>query len=161
MNTKIYKIKDLCGDRFFIMPHPRGGAALSDEIKNLHTNKIEVVASMLTKEEQTELELLEEESLCERYGIIFLNYPIKDEVADSISKTIEFIDILEGYLSQKNRFLFHCRGGVGRSSMMLSLLAARLGVEPIKSFELISKSRGEKAPESPFQERWIKEILKT
>ena len=142
------------------MPHPKGGVSLADEVKNWKINEIDIVISMLTLEEQKELDLIKEATLCKKYGITFLNFPIRDEVADSIDKTVAFIDKLEGYLSQKKHFLFHCRGGVGRSSMMLSLIAARLGISPDRSFELISKSRGEKAPESHYQRQWINEIVK-
>lgn len=159
MSTKIYNINGLYDGQFSLMPHPGGGAALADEAGNWKANGVDIVISMLTLEEQRDLDLLEEGLLCQRYGITFLNYPIRDEVADSIDKTVEFIDVLEGFLSRKNHFLFHCRGGVGRSSMMLTLLAGRLGVRADKSFELISKSRGEEAPESQYQKQWINSIL--
>ena len=159
MSTTIYKIEGLCGGRFSIMPHPQGGEALEEEVLNFKRKQIEVVISMLTTEEQLELKLTREKQLCEEHGIIFLNYPIKDEVADSDQDTIEFIDEIEKHLTVQKQFLFHCRGGVGRSSMILSLVCARLGIDPQISFDLISISRGETAPESEFQKRWVQQIL--
>ncbi|WP_461534931.1 protein-tyrosine phosphatase family protein [Spongorhabdus nitratireducens] len=137
------------------MPHPRGGELLSSEISRLKQLGFEAVISMLTPEEQQALNLLDEAACCEAAGLVYLNFPIRDEVADSDLATCRFIDQLEQLQQHKHKIVFHCRGGVGRSSMILSLLAARLGVKPEHSFELISRSRGEQAPESEYQKQWV------
>ncbi|MGY0216571.1 protein-tyrosine phosphatase family protein [Endozoicomonadaceae bacterium StTr2] len=154
-SSTIYTITGLCNDRFSIMPHPRGGELLSSEISRLKQLGFEAVISMLTPEEQQALNLLDEAACCEAAGLVYLNFPIRDEVADSDLATCRFIDQLEQLQQHKHKIVFHCRGGVGRSSMILSLLAARLGVKPEQSFELISHSRGERAPESENQKQWV------
>ena len=161
MLTPIYEIKNLCNERFSIMPHPKGGEQLEKSIKEIKKQGYEVVISMLTQQEQSELRLDSEKAICEKYGISYFNYPIRDEVADSDVETLKFIDILENVQKQKRKIVFHCRGGVGRSSMVLSLLAARLGVTPQDSFELITKSRGELTPESEAQKQWVIKLSET
>ena len=161
MPTHIYEIAGLCGNRFSIMPHPQGGDLLESEIQRFKLDGFGAVVSMLTLHEQEELGLLNERRYCEACEIDYLNFPIRDEIADSDQDTIEFIDTLEILQKGKDKILFHCRGGVGRSSMILSLVAARLGVPPEESFELISKSRGEMAPESCRQNEWVTKLSKT
>tara|TARA_B100000678_G_C17846376_1_gene357335 strand:+ start:69 stop:554 length:486 start_codon:yes stop_codon:yes gene_type:complete len=155
MINLIYKIEGLCDNQFAIMPHPQGGDYLEQSIEEIRLSDYDVVVSMLTSEEQAELELLAEEEVCQNKGVLYLNFPIRDEVADSDTEVMQFIDSLALLQQEKRKIVFHCRGGVGRSSMMLSLLAARLGVEPETSFELITRSRGEQAPETEFQRQWV------
>jgi protein-tyrosine phosphatase len=143
------------------MPHPKGGEQLEKNIKEVKEQGYEAVISMLTQKEQSELCLDGEKAICEKYDISYFNYPIRDEVADSDIETLKFIDALENLQKQKSKIVFHCRGGVGRSSMILSLLAARLGVTPQDSFELITKSRGELAPESAAQKQWVIKLSET
>ena len=154
MLTQIYKIHGLCNNKFAIMSHPMGGESLSKNIENIKHQGYEVVISMLTHEEQKELDMLNEGEICKRNNMLFINFPIRDEVADSDEDTIKFINDLELLQKLKSKIIFHCRGGVGRSSMILSLLASRLGVAPNVSFDLISKSRGELAPENDIQKQW-------
>lgn len=155
MINSIYKIEGLCDNQFAIMPHPQGGDFLEQSIEEIKLTGYESVVSMLTSEEQTELELLAEGDICQNKGILYLNFPIRDEVADSDREVVQFIDSLALLQEKKKKMVFHCRGGVGRSSMILGLLAAKLGVEPETSFELITRSRGEQAPETEFQRQWV------
>jgi len=142
------------------MPHPLGGEHLTKNIENIKHQGYEVIISMLTHEEQKELDLLNEGQICKRNNILFMNFPIRDEVADSDANTIKFVNDLESVQKLKNKIIFHCRGGVGRSSMILSLLVSRLGVTPKVSFELISKSRGKVAPENEIQKQWVNKLSK-
>ncbi len=140
------------------MPPLQGGQLLEQSIEEIKLTGYEVLISMLTREEQAELELLAEGEVCQNKRILYLNFPIRNEVADSDREVMEFIDSLALLQEKKRKIVFHCRGGVGRSSMMLSLLAVRLGVEPEVSFELITKSRGKKAPETAFQRQWVERL---
>lgn len=161
MLTPVYRIRNLCNDRFAIMPHPKGGDLLEIELEAIKRQGFEAVISMLTLEEQRELDLVKERPVCLSKGLVYLNYPIEDEIARSDKDTQEFIDGLYELQKQKMNILFHCRGGVGRSSMIVALLAARLGVRPKLTFELISKYRGETAPETEIQKQWVFELADT
>jgi protein-tyrosine phosphatase len=155
MINSIYKIEGLCDDQFAIMPHPQGGDFLEQSIEEIKLTGYEIVISMLTSGEQAELELLAEGEVCQNKGVLYLNFPIRDEVVDNDREVVQFIDSLALLQEKKRKIVFHCRGGVGRSSMVLSLLAARLGVELEVSFALITRSRGERAPETEFQRQWV------
>ena len=60
------------------MPRPRGGDWLEDEIRSLMRSGVDVVMSLLEREEILELDLLEEQTLCLANGISFLSFPIRD-----------------------------------------------------------------------------------
>lgn len=60
------------------MPRPRGGEWLEDEIRSLKGSRVDVVVSLLEREEMVELEILNEESHCLAAGISFLSFPIRD-----------------------------------------------------------------------------------
>jgi len=83
MINSIYKIEGLCDNQFAIMPHPQGGDFFEQSIEEIRLLGYEIVVSMLTSEEQAELELLTEGEVCQNKGILYLNFPIRDEVADS------------------------------------------------------------------------------
>ena len=114
-----------------------------------------VVVSLLTHQEQVELGLTEEAAMCQRSGLVFAHYAFQDELPASEEHTYDFIDQLKALYQQHKTLLFHCRGGVGRSSMILSLLVSSLGISVEEAFRLISISRGEVVPESERQRQYV------
>lgn len=161
---KTYTIPDLFDGRISLSPCPQGTEGeeqLDSEIKSLQQQGYQLVISMLTNEEQEKHCLTAESNLCAKYAIQYLNFPIRDEVADSDEKTIQFVTKvvrkIKG-LAKNERVLFHCRGGVGRSSMMIALVMARLGYDVDEIFTRITQARGEQAPESEEQLNWVKKL---
>src|SRR5258708_23204422 len=67
--------------RLAIVARPRGHDWLADEIEGLAREGIDILVSMLTPEEATELGLMEDERLCVGRGFKFLNFPIPDRSA--------------------------------------------------------------------------------
>jgi hypothetical protein len=67
------------------MPRPCGGDWLEDEIQSWRQAGVDVVVSLLTREEQTELNLADEEALCRANGIEFGSFPIVDRGVPSSS----------------------------------------------------------------------------
>src|SRR5438128_2150896 len=78
MQVKIYWIDGLESGRLGIMPRPRGGDWLEDEIQSLKMSSVDAVVSLLEPEEITELDIAEEKSLCDANGISYLSFPIRD-----------------------------------------------------------------------------------
>lgn len=157
---KIYPINDLFDGRFALAPHPKGGDMLNSEILDIKKAGYSLLVSMLTAEEQESLQLTEEKALCNSNGLSFLNYPIRDEVADSDDATIEFVELVCTELNKHKKVLIHCRGGVGRSSMIIALVLARKGIPLEQVFTSISQARGEKTPESDFQYSWVEQLTR-
>src|SRR2546423_11069323 len=86
MRTELYWIAGPYPGRLAIMPRPRSGDWLEDEIQAWRRSGVDVVVSLLTREEQTELTLLDEEALCRANGIEFVSFPIVDRGVPSSSE---------------------------------------------------------------------------
>jgi protein-tyrosine phosphatase len=55
---------------------------------------------------------------------------------------------------------FHCRAGIGRSSMLAALVLTSLGWKPDPAFQAISESRGCLVPDTFEQEQWVKDVIR-
>jgi hypothetical protein len=64
--------------RLAIMPRPRGGDWLEDELRDSRRQGVDTLVSLLTPEETGELDLADEPVLCERGGIDFFSHPVPD-----------------------------------------------------------------------------------
>ncbi len=156
---KIYPINDLFNARIALAPCPLGNEKLANEIKSLQQQNYKLVISMLTDEEQEKHGLTAESEQCAIHAITYLNYPIRDEVANSDNATLEFVAKVVTHIKQlanNDKILFHCRGGVGRSSMMIALVMASFGYDVDEVFAKITHARGEQAPESDEQLHWVR-----
>jgi protein-tyrosine phosphatase len=139
------------------MPHPRGGDWLDDEIAALGDAGVEVVISLLTDEEISELDLDEESQLCQTRGIRYFSFPIQDfSVPTSEAEALAFLEGLKGLLLEGRHLVIHCRGGIGRSSLMAGSLLVLAGYTPQHALELLSNARGMNVPETDEQRAWVR-----
>jgi hypothetical protein len=69
MKPDVYWIRDIDPLRFAMMPRPRGGEWLEDEVSGWKRMGIGVVVSLLHRYEIDELEISEEERMCVSHGI--------------------------------------------------------------------------------------------
>jgi hypothetical protein len=73
-----YLIKGPWPGELAIIPRPRGGDWLEDEVRSLRQDGFQIVVSMLTREEAEELDLTQEDAIVRDHGLQFLNYPVPD-----------------------------------------------------------------------------------
>jgi len=64
--------------RLAIVPRPRGGDWLEDELQAMRRAGVDALVSMLTEEEVAELGLSHEAEYCEQVGMICRSYPVAD-----------------------------------------------------------------------------------
>jgi hypothetical protein len=83
MKATIYPIEAAASNRIAIVARPRGGGWLCDELSALSREGIDVLVSMLAKEESNELGLETESADCGATGITFVNLPIPDRSVPS------------------------------------------------------------------------------
>jgi protein-tyrosine phosphatase len=81
---------------------------------------------MLTREKSEELGLTEEERLCNHFGIKFFSVPITDRSVPDESSILQPPETLVKHVKLGRGVGFHCRAGIGRSSMIAALVLARL-----------------------------------
>jgi protein-tyrosine phosphatase len=161
MRTELYWIEGPWRGRLAIMPRPRGGDWLADEIQSWRQAGIEVIVSLLTLDEQTDLNLLDEEALCRANGIEFISFPIVDRgIPSSPEAFSELITKLAERLANGHNIAVHCRQGIGRAALVAICLLVVSGMEAATAVERVGKARGCSVPETPEQRRWITDFAK-
>src|SRR5262245_56487867 len=118
MRTDLYWIEGPWHGRLAIMPRPRGGDWLEDEIAAWRRAGVDIVVSALTKAEVAELDLAEEAPLCSANGIEFVGFPIADRGVPDPATAAELVHRLDQKLASGKRVAIHCRQGVGRSALL-------------------------------------------
>ena len=77
------------------MARLRGDDWLEDEINHLKNNSVEVLVSLLEKDEIYDLKLDLEEELCVTKNITYINFPIPDrDIPKQNAKTDQLVDVL-------------------------------------------------------------------
>ncbi len=162
MRTELYWISGPWPGRLAIMPRPRGGDWLEDEIQSWRRSGVDVVVSLLTHEEQADLYLHAEEALCRANGIEFVSLPIVDRsVPSSVAAFSEQMNKLAELLSKCQNIAVHCRQGIGRAALVAICLLVMSGMEPASAIERVGVARGCSVPETVEQRRWINEFAKS
>jgi protein-tyrosine phosphatase len=152
----IYWIRDIEPLKLAIMPRPRAGDWLVDEITGWHNAGIAIVVSLLEDWEVRDLDLLKERGLCESYDITYISYPIPDRgVPKSISETRVFARELVNQLRLGFGIAIHCRAGIGRSSVIAGCILSILGFEPKEAIRVLTRARKVPVPDTQIQEEWL------
>jgi protein-tyrosine phosphatase len=142
--------------RLGIMPRPRGGDWLEEDIRLLKDEGVEVLVSALEPDECAELELSREAAACRRSGIEFVSFPIADRsVPASLEEFREFLAAVGSHLRSNKAVVVHCRAGIGRSSLIAASLLQGYGLSVATAFELLRQARGIPVPDTPEQREWV------
>jgi protein-tyrosine phosphatase len=138
-----------------IVPRPRGGDWLDDEMRALRAAGIDIVVSMLEAPEADELGLGQEEAAAKLAGIWFVNFPIPDRGVPRLPPFGEFLAELENNLAENKRVGVHCRGCIGRSSVVVASLLIRSGIPAAEAWNQIETARGTPVPDTLEQLEWV------
>lgn len=156
MKTRIFWIEENLG----IMSRPLGGDDLQEEIIHWKKLGITTIVSFLTDEENEELDLEYERMDCRKEGFEFIKFPIEDgDVPDSYLKTKELVISLAEKIRENQKVLLHSRGGIGRTSMIAASILVKNGLRIKDAFEVITKIRGIKVPDTEAQKTWVEEFV--
>ena len=142
-----------------IMPRPRAGDWLEEEFQSFSNLGYHTVLSLLTNEEESELNLLEERDTVIKQGLSFYSYPIVDRSIptdkDSFIKLIQ--DLTKELLSGRGVGV-HCRMGIGRAGLTCSAILMNLGLSYDKAMDLVSKARRLQITDHPTQVEFLKSL---
>ena len=156
MKAQLYWVNGPWAGRLAIMPRPRGGDWLEDEIRDWRSSGIDIVVSTLTNEEAGELDLTNEAALCESNGIEYVPFPIADRgVPFSFPATAELLQRLHDKLAEGKGVAIHCRQGIGRSALLAACLLVLAGVDPRAAIQRVAVARGCPVPETAEQRDWV------
>jgi protein-tyrosine phosphatase len=139
-----------------ILPRPRGGDWLKDEIQSLRAAGVNALVSLLTSEEATELDLTQEAVYCTADGIEFLPFPLTDRsVPASAPDAFSLVRRLAALIAGGKAVAIHCRQGVGRSALVAACVLVSLGEGPDAALARIAKARGCPVPDTAEQRSWV------
>jgi protein-tyrosine phosphatase len=156
VSTELRWVEGTWKGKLAIAPRPRGGDWLEDEIEAWRRLGITTVVSLLTPEEENELDLMEEPAVAQSHGLGFLSLPIPDrEVPASESEVTAILARLHAILGSGGSAVIHCRQGVGRAGLLASCLLIYEGKQPLESIQAVSQARGVEVPETPAQRAWV------
>ena len=154
--VELYTLSDLPSGRLSVMARPRGGEWLGDEILALRQAGVDVLVSLLTPAESTELDLVREAEWCDAHGVRFLSLPIEDRgLPESYLRAVDLLGALNGDLGAGRHVAVHCRQGIGRSSLIAASLLTMLGFSAERAFELVAAARGRPVPDTEEQRAWV------
>lgn len=159
MQADLHWIEGPWPGRLAILPRPRGGEWLRDEIASWRQSGLDVVVSLLTQDEVNEFDLGTERHWCEAIGIRFLSFPIADRgVPESRGAAMDLVRTLDKALGEAQCIGVHCRQGIGRSALISACLLVAAGKDPGEAFRHLSAVRGCSVPETPEQREWVRAL---
>ena len=159
MNTRLFWIPGPWRGKLAVASRPRGGDWLDDEINGWRKAGLDVVVSLLEKDEAAQFELDHEGDVAESKGVRFVSFPIPDRgVPASTREALSLFSTISAALEAGKNVAVHCRQGIGRSGLIAAgvLLTSGMGVD--KALELVGAARGEVVPETQAQLQWIKHL---
>lgn len=156
MWTPLHWIKGPWKGRLAIMPRPRGGDWIDGEVRRWRNAGVHVLVSLLTSDENTDLQLEGEAQEAAAAGLEFMSFPIEDrQVPTSLTEARLFVETLRERLTHGRNVAIHCRQGVGRSGMMAVAALVAEGLSPDAAIAAVSAARRSPVPETGGQLRWI------
>ena len=155
-SPEIYWIRAAGPGKLAVMPRPRGGDWLEDEIRGLKQLGIDILVSLLTPEEEAYLGLEEEGATARAHGLEFFSHPVLDRnVPDSPKETWTLAARLADRFQAGKKITVHCRMGIGRSPLLLACILVSRGLEPDDAWKAIGTARGLPVPDTLEQRDWL------
>ncbi len=156
MATNLYWITGPWMGKLAVAARPRGGDWLDDELTGWRNAGVKTVLSLLTPDEERDLDLASESQAARQAGLQYLALPIPDrQVPSSPSEAAPVLDKLDAALASGQNVVVHCRQGVGRSGMIAACMLVLRGADPASAVVAVEHARGTTVPETPEQRHWI------
>ncbi|HET6576013.1 MAG TPA: hypothetical protein VFG68_20600 [Fimbriiglobus sp.] len=155
MRAELYLIPIPASGRLAILPRPRGGDWLAEEVAAWRQAGVDAVVSMLTTDEVADLGLAAEADECRAQGIEYLSLPTPDRGVPAPKAAADAIARLAGLVADGKTVAVHCRQGIGRSAVIAAGVLIALGADAEAAIRAVADARGCPVPETPEQRRWI------
>jgi len=103
--------------------------------------------------------LADEAELCKKHGITYINEPITDlTLPSSASDFAATTKTWFNQISLGEKWVIHCRAGIGRSGMTAAAILMHNGVSGPEAIELITAARGTTIPDTDEQKHFILQL---
>jgi protein-tyrosine phosphatase len=161
LQPDVYWLREVDGVRLAIMPRPRSGEWLSDEISGWDRLGVQTVVSLLEPHEVRDLDLANEEALCLAASVKFISFPIPDRgVPSNLDEFAKLVATIEQRLRSGESVAVHCRAGIGRSGLLGACVLDAFGIGPNEAFGMLSRARGVTVPDTDAQITWVREYVR-
>jgi hypothetical protein len=149
--------------RLAIVPMPRGGGWLDHDLRECIRAGLDLIVSLLTDGEMTELSLCNETECARAVGLDFRRLPVPERSAPTLPErdAETLVVALAEELRAGRSVGIHSRLGIGRSGLLATVLLVELGINAEEAIHLVSTSRGEAIPETMAQKEWIRSYART
>ena len=155
MKSEVFWIKEKYPGQIALVPRPRGGEWLEDEAAAWSSAGLDVIVSMLDREETESFDLGREAEFCAANGIKFIAFPVTDRsVPDLNPAFLQFVEKLKTLLLDGKNIGIHCRQSIGRAPLLAAVLMTSFSMEPSEAFRQLSIARGVEVPETAEQREW-------
>jgi protein-tyrosine phosphatase len=142
--------------RLAIILRPRGGNGLQADLEIVSDAGINILVSLLTREDNEDLDLAEEGKTAEQLGLRFISYPILDRCTPSdLASFRRLVADLRDQVRAGKSVGAHCRGCIGRATVLLASVMIALGWDASHALQRIERARGFPVPDTPEQLEWI------
>jgi protein-tyrosine phosphatase len=137
------------------MARPRADDWLEADVTEWRTSGVDLVVSLLERDEVSELGLQREAELCRANGIEFISLPIPDRGVPDVRQALEIACSIADGIADGRSIAVHCRAGIGRSSLIAACAMICSGIEASEALTLIRAVRGVIVPDTEEQRDWI------
>ena len=162
MWTELHWVNGPWPGKLALAARPRGGEWLHDELASWRQEGVDTVFSLLTPEEEQDLDLTREERETKGLGMAFRSFPIPDrQVPDSETRLAKVLEKLDKELASGTNVALHCRQGIGRTGLVAACLLVTKGLDTKAAIKRLSAARGTSVPETTEQRRWIDHFAST
>ena len=142
--------------RLAIVLRPRGGEGLQADLEAVRAEGIDILVSLLTREDNDDLGLTDEGKIARQLGMQFISYPILDRCTPSDTASFRrLVASLRDQVRAGKAIGAHCRGCIGRATVLLAAVMISLGSQPAQALRLIERARGFPVPDTSEQLEWI------
>ena len=156
MATNLHWVEGPWSGKLALASRPRGGDWLEDEMAAWRRAGIDTVLSLLTSDEEQDLDLKCETHEVTAQGMKFVSFPIPDrQVPNAETEVAAALEGIEADLSAGKNVVIHCRQGIGRTGLIGACLLITKGLNPEAAVKSLSAARGTPVPETAEQRRWI------
>jgi len=150
MWTELHWVDGPWPGKLALASRPRGGDWLEEEMAGWRRAGVDTVLSLLTPEEEQELELKREGREAKARGMKFASLPIPDrQVPNSESEMSATLDRLDADLSAGKNVVVHCRQGIGRTGLVAACLLITKGLTPEAAVKALSARAGTRYQRQP------------
>ncbi|HEY2469725.1 MAG TPA: dual specificity protein phosphatase family protein [Terracidiphilus sp.] len=139
-----------------IVARPHGDELLKDDLSRLKNAGIQVLVSTVEEWEAHALGLASEGQLARGLGIEFMSYPMRDRSTPSNRENFtSFAKSLATRLDAGEKIGVHCRGCIGRSTVVTACTLITMGWSAKDALRSIEIAREFPVPDTDEQYAWI------